>query len=204
MNPTSDFYIYVIVALLPLVSAMIVFQANPYHALVIRGMLGAIAALTYSILGAADVALTEALVGTLLAITLYAIAVRSSMVMRLGVVEGDSNPADPQFETLIQDLRAVFSKRYMQLELVPYPNSQALKRALIDREIHATCLRPTVLSPQASTPYHTVVRLPRLYEILKTELASPETTLAYVDAPEVHPPDDYQMEVEYNVGEEQP
>lgn len=200
MNPASDFYVYVILALLPLVAAMIVFQVNPYHALVIRGMLGAIAALSYSILGAADVALTEALVGTLLAITLYAIAVRSSMVMRLGVVETD--PPDPQFETLTKDLRTIFRKRYMQVELVPYPNAQALSRALIDREVHATCYSPKLR--QSATPYHTLVRLPRLYEIIKTELTSPATTVAYVDAPEVNAPDDFALEAQYNAGEEQP
>ena len=74
-----DSYIYMITALLPLAAAMLVFQVSPYHALVIRGVLGAIAALVYTVLGAPDVALTEALVGTLLAITLYAVAVRSSM-----------------------------------------------------------------------------------------------------------------------------
>lgn len=203
MNPTSDFYIYIIVALLPLVSAMIVFQVNPYHALVIRGMLGAIAALSYSILGAADVALTEALVGTLLAITLYAIAVRSSMVMRLGIVEAEAEKTNPQFETVTKALRDIFKKRYVQLELVPYPNTQALKRALMDREIHATCLQPAV-SAQVSAPYHTVVRLPRLYEIIKTELTASETTLAYLDVPEISAPDDYQMEAQLNIGEDQP
>ena len=85
----TDIYIYVIVALLPLSACLVVFQVNPYHALVIRGVLGAIAALVYTVLGAADVALTEALVGTLLAITLYAIAVRSSLVIHLGVLEGE-------------------------------------------------------------------------------------------------------------------
>ncbi|NJL02032.1 MAG: DUF4040 domain-containing protein, partial [Spirulinaceae cyanobacterium SM2_1_0] len=81
-----DGEIAIIVALLPLAAAMVVFQTNPYYALVVRGILGAIAALVYAVLGAADVALTEALVGTMLAITLYAVAVRSSLVMRLGVV----------------------------------------------------------------------------------------------------------------------
>jgi len=38
-----DSYIYGITALLPLAAAMLVFQVNPYHALVIRGILGAIA-----------------------------------------------------------------------------------------------------------------------------------------------------------------
>jgi len=53
-----------------------------------RGILGAVSALVYTVLGAADVALTEALVGAFLATMLYAVAVRSSLVLRLGVVEG--------------------------------------------------------------------------------------------------------------------
>ena len=83
----NDSYVYVIVALLPLAAFMLTVQVNPYNALVIRGILGAVAALVYAVLGAADVALTEALVGTMLAITLYAVAVRSSLVMRIGVLK---------------------------------------------------------------------------------------------------------------------
>lgn len=81
-----DLDIGAIVLLLPIASLMTVFQKNPYHALVVRGILGAIAALVYALFGAADVALTEALVGTMLAITLYAVAVRSSLVLRFGVI----------------------------------------------------------------------------------------------------------------------
>ena len=58
----TDPYIYGIVALLPITALMLVSQANPYNALILRGILGAIAALIYSILGAADVALTEAVI----------------------------------------------------------------------------------------------------------------------------------------------
>lgn len=83
----TDLYIYIIAALLPLTAYLTVSQGNPYQTMIMRGILGAIAALLYAILGAADVALTEALMGTLLAITLYAITVRSSLVMNLGVIE---------------------------------------------------------------------------------------------------------------------
>ncbi len=88
----TDNYIYIIIALLPLTSLMSVLQVNPYNALVVRAVLGAVAALVYAVLGAADVALTEALVGTMLAVTLYIVAVRSSLVMRLGVVENENDP----------------------------------------------------------------------------------------------------------------
>ncbi|NJM71188.1 MAG: DUF4040 domain-containing protein [Scytonema sp. RU_4_4] len=215
----NDIYLYVITALLPLSAFMLVLQVNPYHALVIQGIVGAIAALVYAVLGAADVALTQALMGTLLAITLYAIAVRSSLVMRLGVLEDGSietddeslrddkavSPPDrhsrrvatPQeyshFEQLMDDLRTIFGKHYMRLELVPYTNTEALHRALMDKEVHATCARQSrsehddqdhTARGADKQPYHTVTRVQRLYEIMQAELSSPATILTYVNAPD--------------------
>ncbi|MBD2353987.1 DUF4040 domain-containing protein [Tolypothrix sp. FACHB-123] len=193
----NDTYIYAITALLPLAASMVVTQANPYHALVIRGILGAVAALLYALLGAADVALTEALVGTMLAITLYAVAVRSSLVMRLGVLTQELTPtdqdaltkvaADPHFRQLIADLRKIFRKWHMHVELVPYPNTQALERALIEKEVHATCVpakqvdSEDMSSVDTNQLCHTTVRLKRIYEIMLTELTSPTTTLTYVN-----------------------
>ena len=188
----NDSYIYVLVALLPLAACMLVFQVNPYHALLLRGVLGAIAALVYAILGAGDVALTEALVGTLLAITLNAVTVRSSLVLRLGAMEEDLNAkeSDRDFDKLIDDLRAVFKKRHMRLELVPYTNTQALQRALMEKEIHATCTRREQLQSEEpdsaawedeKQPYHTATRVKRIYEIVQTELSSPATILTYVN-----------------------
>ncbi|EDX78534.1 hypothetical protein MC7420_7187 [Coleofasciculus chthonoplastes PCC 7420] len=191
--------IYVIIALLPLAACMLVFQVNPYHALVIRGILGAVAALVYAVLGAADVALTEALVGTMLAITLYAVAVRSSLTLRLGVLEesGDKVPTkeevEQHFGELMNDLRRIFSKHYMRVELVPYTDQQALHRALMEKEVHATCTRshlselehqdPTV--PESETPsYHTATRVQRLYDIIRTELSSAATHLTYINTPD--------------------
>jgi uncharacterized MnhB-related membrane protein len=83
MHPWIDL---ALVALLPLTALLTVIQARPMFALVSRGILGAVAVLLYAVLGAPDVALTEALVGTLLTVILYAVAVRSSMVIRLGVL----------------------------------------------------------------------------------------------------------------------
>jgi putative multicomponent Na+:H+ antiporter subunit B len=187
----NDIYIYIIVALLPLTACMVVSQVNPYHALVIRGILGAMAAMIYAILGAADVALTEALVGTMLAITLYAVAVRSSLVMRLGVLQDELIKTDENtlhegdFGQLRENLRQIFRKRQMRLELVPYPNTQALQRALMDKEVHATCVRPESADPNQpisedkNQSYHTTIRVKRIYEIMQTELASPAITLTY-------------------------
>ncbi|MBF2066149.1 MAG: DUF4040 domain-containing protein [Calothrix sp. C42_A2020_038] len=187
---SNDIYIYLLIALLPLSALMLVFQANPYNALVIRGVLGAVAAMAYGVLGAADVALTEALMGTMLAITLYAVAVRSSMVMRLGVLEDtvEANKNTPEFEKLIADLQAIFSKRHMRLELVPYSDRQALHKALMDKEIHATCCRQSqldnhenqIVCENEKRPLQTVTRLRRIYDIIQSELSSPGTTLAFV------------------------
>ena len=72
-----------ITALFPLTAILLVTQKNPYQTLVLRGILGSVATLLYALLGAPDVALTEALVGTLLSTTLYAVALRSAMALRL-------------------------------------------------------------------------------------------------------------------------
>jgi putative multicomponent Na+:H+ antiporter subunit B len=166
-----DIYVYILVALLPLSSIALILQVNPYHALVIRGVLGAIAALVDAVLGAADVALTEALMGTLLAITLYAVAVRSSMVMRLGVLEGKES-AD--FRKILAQLRTILAKWYLRLELVPYSTPEALKDALLNQEVHGTCQQE---SPET---YHTEIRVRRLYEIVKSE--NSPTTLSYLES----------------------
>ena len=184
----NDSYIYIIIALLPLAACMLVFQVNPYHALVIRGILGAIAALVYTVLGAPDVALTEALVGTMLAITLYAIAVRSSLVMRLGVIN-DAADDNYYFAKLINEFRTIFGKRYMRLELVTYTNTQSLHRALMEKEVHAICARTEqsdrddAVYGEEKQPYHTKTRIQRIYDIMQTELSSPETIIDYVNTP---------------------
>lgn len=180
-----DIYVYVITALLPLSACLVVLQVNPYHALIIRGILGAIAAMVYAILGAGDVALTEALVGTLLAITLYAVAVRSSLVMRLGMLKEGSD--DRLLQQQIERLRAILSKRHLRLEILSYTDPQVLYQALIDKEIHATCspqLQPALVRETKTQPYQIITRIERLYEIVKSELSPSETILNYVNMPE--------------------
>lgn len=179
-------YVYPIVALLPLAAIMLVVQVNPYHALVIRGILGALAALIYAVLGAPDVALTEALVGTMLSIMLYAVAVRSSMVMRLGIVEEAHSPLDlksDRFTQLQEELRLILNRYALRLELVPYPNLQMLHQALIDKEIHGTCIQPDSPNPHESedTPYQMTIRIERLYQILQGGLSPSITHLTYLD-----------------------
>jgi putative multicomponent Na+:H+ antiporter subunit B len=188
---SEDLYVVAIAALLPLTALMLVLQVNPYNALVIRGILGAVAALVYALFGAADVALTEALVGTMLSITLYAVAVRSSMSMRLGVVAPGPDPEDghQEFpypdEPLLSALRTMLKAHHMRLERVAYPGLPALRAALQNKEIHAICIsmdaQGTSLLPVDSTePYHIQTRLWRLYELLQSEIPPTMASLSYV------------------------
>jgi putative multicomponent Na+:H+ antiporter subunit B len=180
-----DKYIYVIVALLPLSALMLVTQKNPYHALVIRGILGAVAALTYAILGAADVALTEAMVGTMLAVTLYVIAVRSSLIMRLGILESETeNNITPSenscLKELIASIKKVINQYHLRLELVKYSNPKSLQQGLKNQEVHAICCSKEEILATKQT-YNTEIRVQRLFEIMQSELSFPETTINYLN-----------------------
>ena len=197
---TEDLYIVAITALFPLTALMLVFQANPYHALVIRGILGAIAALVYVLFGAADVALTEALVGTMLSITLYAVAVRSSLSMRVGFLSDESNETPERHATnaensegmnssepLLSVLRKTLNKYHMRLELVPYSTIQALQTALIAKEIHTTYVLSEqgvdTPSPTADghAPYQIQTRIQRLFDVMQAELPPTLANLTYVN-----------------------
>ncbi len=175
----ENLYIVAIAALLPLTAGLVIVQVNPYFALVMRGILGAVAALVYALFGAADVALTEALVGTMLSITLYAIAVRSSLIMRLGIIEPDLPPED-----LLQTLRQPLRPYHLRLELVPYPDQESLQAALQDKEVHGICFSP---NPEIThIPYEIQTRVPRLYQILSGHL--PLETMARLNpTPEFTP-----------------
>ena len=181
-----DNYVYIIIALLPLASLMLVFQVNPYQALVVRAILGAVAALVYAVLGAADVALTEALVGTMLAVTLYVIAVRSSLVMRLGIIKG-METKEGYLAELLTSIRKTINKHYLRLEIVEYSNLSDLKQALLAKEVHATCTKQVELLSKDDTAesnlkqtYDTAIRVRRLFEIMQTEASVLGTTLTYV------------------------
>ncbi len=184
----SDIYIDGIILLLPVTALMLVRSQNPYHALVIRGIMGAIAALVYAVLGAADVALTEALVGTMLAITLYAVAVRSSLVLRLGVQASEfkGSSCDRRWGKLWQELRLLLDRYHLRLELVSYDDSEALHQALANQDVHA--IAQTVHpAHEADKPFRMTTRIQRIYELIQTDLtvtdnhlftATPETSIA--------------------------
>ncbi|MGD1854254.1 MAG: DUF4040 domain-containing protein [Leptolyngbyaceae cyanobacterium] len=174
---TEDIYTIAILVLLPLTAGMLVSQVNPYHALIIRGILGAVAALVYALFGAADVALTEALVGTMLSITLYAVAVRSSMSMRLGVVETTTHEMD-DYETMLSSLRTNLRKSHLRLEIVSFQQDIALQAALENKNIHAA-LSSSDTAGAALASYKLRVRVRRLYEILQGQMSHEHMTLAF-------------------------
>ncbi len=180
---SDEFYVIAIAALLPITAGTLVLQVNPYHALVIRGILGAIAALVYALFGAADVALTEALVGTMLSITLYAVAVRSSLRLRVGVLSHEAI-AQPSTHltfpgnTLVVPLQHLLQQQHMCLEWVPYSTIAELKSAFNAKEIHALLITEPGLSPQATpetapkTIYYIETRVQRLYDLMIQALPS--------------------------------
>ncbi|MCS6959972.1 MAG: DUF4040 domain-containing protein [Pseudanabaenaceae cyanobacterium SKYGB_i_bin29] len=153
----DELYLVPIVFLLPLSAVMVVIQTNPYTALVMRGILGAISALVYALLGAADVSLTDALVGTMLSITLYAIAVRASLSMRIGAIKLDKS--DP----ILAPISRLLGKHFMRLEIVEFANSDDLNLALQKGDIHCQFDRSDMAGNRL------VIRVPRLYEILTKE-----------------------------------
>jgi len=190
--------IVAIAALLPITAAMLVTQVNPYHALIIRGIVGAVAALVYALFGAADVALTEALVGTMLSIMLYAIAVRSSMSLRLGVLETPPPPSEKSAAApvsmshqLFPALRQALQKHHLRLELCPYTSPQALQFALENKEIHALCVPSNQFSAAATddltAPYAMSVRIPRLYDILDAAMPPEIATVGFSRALRLKP-----------------
>ena len=181
-----DKYIYVIVALLPIASLMLVLQSNPYQALVVRAILGAVAALVYATLGGSDVALTEALVGTMLATTLYVVTVRSSLVMRLGVLNRPEIEQTSYFAEFLSSLKRGIDRYHLRLEIIDYSDPQALITALMTKEVHAVCRQSELSDRQNASAQdkegtlNTAIRIHRLYEILQGELTSPHNTLEYI------------------------
>jgi putative multicomponent Na+:H+ antiporter subunit B len=70
----------------------------------------------------------------------------------------------------------------MRLELVAYSDKQALQQALIDKDIHAVCIRQD--NPE-TIPYETTIRLPYLYDIFKNELTAVNTILTCIETPKL-------------------
>jgi len=136
-----------ITALLPLTAILLVTQSNPYQTLVLRGILGSVATLLYALLGAPDVAITEALVGTLLATTLFAVALRSSMALRL---EDRRRPAGGDgVDPVEQQLSDWISPLHLRLRFVPAPDGDsgaaALSHGWLESDRRLVLRRPVLL-----------------------------------------------------------
>ncbi|MEB3296396.1 MAG: hydrogenase subunit MbhD domain-containing protein [Cyanobacteriota bacterium] len=123
-----------ITALFPLTAILLVTQGNPYQTLVLRGILGSVATLLYALLGAPDVALTEALVGTLLSTTLYAVALRSAMALRLHDRRPPTSAAAAgaaEADSVEKQLADWISPLYLRLRLVSDPpDAEAARQRL--------------------------------------------------------------------------
>lgn len=143
MNEWIDLFI---VALLPLTALFTVLQKQPYAALVSRGILGAVAVLLYAVMGAPDVALTEALVGTLLTVILYAITVRSTQVLRLGML---SRQADLPERSQVH---CFCSRHSLMLRKMTFKTEQELGSALKEGHVDAVLADPALLSSVIRTP----------------------------------------------------
>ena len=174
-----DKYIYIIVALLPITALILAIQSNPYQALVVRAILGAIAALVYATLGGADVALTEALVGTMLATTLYIVAVRSSLVMRLGVLNRQEIEQETDFNQFLLNIKKAINPYHLRLEIIDYDTPQTLEQALSAKEIHTSCTK----SEQDNQTLKTITRIKRLFEVLNDQRLLGQTTLEHQIVP---------------------
>jgi putative multicomponent Na+:H+ antiporter subunit B len=111
-------------------------------------------------------------------------------VISLSKSSGDRPVNDDisHFKQIINDLRLIFSKHHLRVELVRYPNQEDLDRALMDKEVHAICVRQKSQEQENAANctqayfYQTTTRLRRLYDIMQTELASPLTRFDYVSA----------------------
>ena len=127
------------VPLLPVTALITVLQQRPYFALISRGIMGGVAVMVYATFGAADVALTEALVGTLLTVVLFAIAVRTSLAVRIGVLKAEGEPAAGH------PLRMFCEKQKLYQRWVVYDSEKEMVAELKAGRLDAACFNPATL-----------------------------------------------------------
>lgn len=177
----NEAYLLGIAALVPLSALITVCQRNPYHALVSRGMLGAVAALLYAVLGAADVAVTEALMGTVLTVILYGVAVRSCLAVRVGWLAGgrrtDRKRGVPPGRVL-SHLRERCRHHHLRVEIIAYPDAARLAEALRNGAVDAACgraasmalIEPAIENKADPPPLTLLVRSECLFGLIDREL----------------------------------
>jgi putative multicomponent Na+:H+ antiporter subunit B len=104
----------------------------------------------------------------------------------------------------MEHLRDILKKRYMRLECITYPNPETLQQALVDKDVHGTCVelgrsplldphRPTLPHPETPTlisntdnqaDFLLTVRIHHLYNILSVELPPSDAVVTYAKIPE--------------------
>jgi putative multicomponent Na+:H+ antiporter subunit B len=143
----NDAILVGIAALLPLGALVTVLQRRPAFALLARGMMGGVAVLLYAVLGAPDVALTEALMGTFLVILLYAIAVRATLVVRVATVAEAEGNAPPSCDLAAVPMRRRCHRHHLEVEFLPMEDPAEIARSLASGEVDAAFGEPSVLLP---------------------------------------------------------
>ena len=83
----SDLMVLGTVLLIPFLAILTLREEHILHAIIGRGMLGIAAAIAYALMGAPDVAVTEALMGALLVTLLYVVVFTSTGEFRVGYIE---------------------------------------------------------------------------------------------------------------------
>ena len=109
---SSDLLVIGAAAFIPILSVLTLREGHILHAIIGRGMLGIAAAIAYALMGAPDVAVTEALMGAFLVTLLYVVVFSTAGELRVGYVEtpdlvytGEGEP-----EGSLVDLLADFGK----------------------------------------------------------------------------------------------
>ena len=131
--PIRDILVVGTVLLIPVLALFTLREQHLLHAIIGRGMLGIAAAAAYALMGAPDVAVTEALMGAMLVTLLYVVVFSSTGKFRVGYVElppfvqtGIDGPEGFMIELLENFGNAAGVKP----DFIPFDDREALKDAL--------------------------------------------------------------------------
>lgn len=130
---SSDLLVIGAAALIPILSFLILREGHILHAIIGRGMLGMAAAIAYALMGAPDVAVTEALIGAFLVTLLYVVVFSTAGEFRVGYVEtpvlvykGEEKPEGSLVELLLN-----FGKTAgIQPNFIPFESRETLLEAV--------------------------------------------------------------------------
>ena len=155
---SSDMLVIGAAALIPILSILTLREGHILHAIIGRGMLGMAAAIAYALMGAPDVAVTEALMGAFLVTLLYVVVFSTAGEFRVGYVEtpvlvykGEKRP-----EGSLVDLLADFGKTAgIQPNFIPFESRETLLEAVREGYMDLG-IGPFVLPLDESSDYSTL------------------------------------------------